>query len=68
MKIEFVNHASVIFYHNNIHLITDPWFNGAVFHNGWDLLAKTKFEYSNFEKISHIWISHEHPDHFTPPN
>ncbi len=68
MKITFVNHASTIFSQDGINLITDPWIEGKVFHNGWSLLAKGKFTYSDFENITHIWFSHEHPDHFYPPN
>jgi UDP-MurNAc hydroxylase len=68
MKIEFVNHASVIFDYDNIRMISDPWLNGEVFHDGWSLLAETKFEYDEFKSITHIWFSHEHPDHFFPPN
>jgi hypothetical protein len=25
------------------------------------------FDYAEFETITHIWFSHEHPDHFSPP-
>ncbi|MEO9531622.1 MAG: MBL fold metallo-hydrolase [Crocinitomicaceae bacterium] len=68
MKIEFVNHASVIFDYDNIRLITDPWLEGEVFHDGWSLLSKTQFGFDEFKSITHIWFSHEHPDHFFPPN
>jgi hypothetical protein len=46
----------------------DPWLEGRVFNNGWDLIAKTRFQYEDFEHVTHIWFSHEHPDHFFPPN
>lgn len=49
-------------------LICDPWIEGPVFNDGWDLLAPTKFSYEDFREITHIWFSHEHPDHFNPPN
>ena len=62
--ITFVNHASVIFSHKNIRLITDPWLCGSAFNNGWELLSQSKFEVNDFENITHIWFSHEHPDHF----
>ena len=62
--ITFVNHASVIFSHKNIRLITDPWLFGSAFNNGWELLSQSKFEVNDFENITHIWFSHEHPDHF----
>ena len=34
--ITFVNHASVIFSHKNIRLITDPWLFGSASNNGWE--------------------------------
>lgn len=66
MKIEFVNHASVIFEHDNIRLITDPWIFGPAFNNGWRLLSESKFTLKDFENINYIWLSHEHADHFSP--
>lgn len=68
MKISFINHASVLCSEANIRLITDPWIEGEVFHNGWSLLSKTQFTYQDFKDVTHIWFSHEHPDHFFPPN
>ena len=67
-KIEWVNHASYIFDDGEIRLITDPWVEGSVFNESWSLLAKTKFQYEDYKNITHIWFSHEHPDHFFPPN
>jgi hypothetical protein len=68
MKIKFVNHSSFIIEHNGISIISDPWFEGKVFNNGWDLISKTKMSYEDFKDIQYIWFSHEHPDHFYPPN
>ncbi len=68
MKIEWVNHASYIVHQDDISLICDPWIGGSVFNNGWSLLAKTRFTFHDFARITHIWFSHEHPDHFSPPN
>ena len=64
--VTFVNHASVIFSYKNIRLITDPWIFGNAFNNGWSLLSESKFTIEDFDKITHIWFSHEHPDHFHP--
>ena len=58
MKIEFINHASTIFSYDNINIITDPWIEGQVFHNGWSLIAKTKFSYIDYKRVTHIWFSH----------
>ena len=67
MKLEFVNHASLIFSYKDVNLMLDPWFEGLAFDKGWSLLSKSKFEMKDFERITHIWFSHEHPDHFSPP-
>ena len=64
--IEFINHASVLITHNNIGILSDPWYRGPVFHNGWRLIHENKETeiIKILEKTTHIYISHEHPDHF----
>ena len=63
--IEFINHACVIVDAGSVRILCDPWLTGSVFHNGWDLLVPPiqPVEELNF---THLWISHEHPDHFSP--
>lgn len=68
MKLEFVNHASFILSEGDVTLLMDPWIEGSVFDNSWSLLMPSFFKFSDFSRITHIWISHEHPDHFFPPN
>jgi len=63
-EITFVNHASVIFSYKKIRLITDPWIFGSAFNNSWELISESKMCIEDFKEISHIWFSHEHPDHF----
>ncbi|MBV8366673.1 MAG: MBL fold metallo-hydrolase [Candidatus Eremiobacteraeota bacterium] len=65
---EWVNHAGFIFDYDGVRLLSDPWIDGTAFNNGWALLSKTRFRYQDFNRITHIWFSHEHPDHFSPPN
>ena len=66
--IEFINHASVIISHGNISILSDPWYKDAVFHNGWRLLYELPDDkvIEILKRITHIYISHEHPDHFQP--
>jgi len=67
MQIEFINHASVKFYTNDAIILTDPWYEGYAFDSGWDLIYTSKeMETRALEDVTHIWISHEHPDHFVP--
>ena len=68
MKIEWVNHASFIVDHDGVRLMSDPWIEGTAFDHGWSHLVPTRFGYDDFAVVSHIWISHEHPDHFAPRN
>ena len=68
-NLEFVNHSCLILSNNNISLAMDPWIEGSVFNNSWNLLAKTpEKSIKNLKKSQFIWFSHEHPDHFNPPN
>ena len=66
-KIEFINHASVLVSNKHVSLLSDPWYQGDAFHKGWNLIH----EFSDHEiinllgRVTHIWISHEHPDHFS---
>ena len=68
MKLKWINHASYLVSHNDVAIICDPWLSGDAFDHGWSLLSETKFQASDFAEVSHIWFSHEHPDHFSPPN
>ncbi|MFD1341412.1 MBL fold metallo-hydrolase [Litorisediminicola beolgyonensis] len=66
-EIEFVNHASVLIREGGTALLTDPWYSGPAFHKGWRLLHETpepEIE-ALLHRVTHIWISHEHPDHFS---
>jgi hypothetical protein len=66
-KIEFINHASVLVSYENIGILSDPWFSGDAFHKGWNLLHETPDSevIKLLHRVTHIWISHEHPDHFS---
>lgn len=68
-SIKFVNHASVIINDEKISLLSDPWYSGTAFHDGWSLIYENKEDdiKNILNNITHIWISHEHPDHFSVP-
>src|ERR1700686_3815676 len=67
MEIEFVTHASVLIRFGDIRVLTDPWIEGTAFDNGWSLLSPPPKGYEVFREATHVWFSHEHPDHFAPP-
>lgn len=64
--ITWVNHAGYVLSYKNINLLVDPWHSGTSFNDGWKLLTNTYFPKLLKDKINYIWISHEHPDHFSP--
>ena len=66
-SIKFINHASVLISSGNTKLLTDPWYYGDAFHKGWNLIVEQSKKEINdiLNEVTHIWISHEHPDHFS---
>src|SRR3954469_22687079 len=66
MKLQMINHASVLVESAGVRLLTDPWLYGPAFNEGWELLTPTPFGIELFDTVTHIWFSHEHPDHFAP--
>ena len=66
-SIKFINHASVLISSGNTKLLTDPSYYGDAFHKGWNLIVEQSKKEINdiLNEVTHIWISHEHPDHFS---
>lgn len=66
-EIKFINHASVLIRNKKTSLLSDPWYNGFAFNKGWSLLYENSEREIKYllKQISYIWISHEHPDHFS---
>ena len=65
--VKFINHASILISNSNKSVLTDPWYSGSVFDDGWNLLYENlpnEIE-KLLEKVNFIWFSHEHPDHFS---
>lgn len=67
MQIEFVGHASFILSEKDTCIWTDPWLHSDVFNESWRLHPDPRFDTSKLDRITHVWVSHEHPDHFNLP-
>lgn len=65
-EITWVNHASFVYSDGKSRLLCDPWLTGSAFNNGWRHITATCFRVDDFSDVSHVWISHQHPDHFAP--
>jgi UDP-MurNAc hydroxylase len=67
LQITLINHACVKIAIGDAVILCDPWLSGAAFNNGWDLMIPTPLTLDEvMEGVTHIWVSHEHPDHFVP--
>lgn len=65
MQLQFLNHASVKLITAQTRITSDPWYSGAAFNNGWDLIRTDNDLIRLGSDATHIWLSHEHPDHFS---
>ena len=66
-SLQFINHASILVRHGEISLLSDPWYQGDAFHKGWNLIHEIEDNeiIALLDCVTHLWISHEHPDHFS---
>jgi len=65
MQLQFLNHASVKLITAQTRITSDPWYSGAAFNNGWDLICADRDLIAIGSDATHVWLSHEHPDHFS---
>ena len=67
LSIKAVNHACVLISYKNINILSDPWIKGSAFNKGWNLLYENEINeiVKIIKETNFIWISHEHPDHFS---
>jgi hypothetical protein len=65
----FINHAGFSVNYGGVGLVADAWVEGDVFNKSWSLLSPTpQSAIDCLRRATHVWFSHEHPDHFSPPN
>lgn len=67
LRLKFVGHASVLFDFGPVVVLTDPWLVGEAFNESWALHPPAQLRDEDLERVTHVWISHEHPDHLNIP-
>jgi len=67
MQISMIGHSTATIAGQGFHVLCDPWLSGRVFNNGWGLSPEPVFDRAELDRIDHLWISHEHPDHLHFP-
>ena len=65
MHLKFLNHSSLLIT-SETKILCDPWFKGTAFSDGWSLLYDNSHNINDID-FDYIWLSHEHPDHFSIP-
>jgi hypothetical protein len=68
-QIALVNHASILIESSKVKFLIDPWYFGTSFDDGWSLLYENNDQSISrlLDEVTHIYITHEHPDHFSIP-
>ena len=68
-KVKLLSHASILIEVDGKKVLTDPWYFGTAFNDGWELSYKPILEEikAYIHDVDIIWISHEHPDHLHFP-
>ena len=66
-NLSIVSHACFSLEDSCAKLIVDPWFFGSVFNYGWRLKNEVEYQALGLGSVSHVHITHEHPDHFHIP-
>lgn len=67
MRLSFVGHASVLVEHDGCGLLIDPWLVGDAFNESWTAYPRPVLADDDLARVTHLWISHEHPDHLSIP-
>ncbi len=67
VTVTLLNHASVLIKADGIALVTDPWYFGHAFEEGWGLRHANEAALELAAGATHLWISHFHQDHFHVP-
>ena len=65
MRLTFVGHAAVLLEQDDVALLCDPWLVGDAFNEGWAAWPTPRLGDGQLDRVTHLWVSHEHPDHLS---
>ena len=68
MKITHVASACNVIEHSGKKIITDPWIFEDEYYGSWTHYPPLNIDPQSFEDIDAVYLSHIHPDHFSPSN
>ena len=65
MKVKFLSSACVEIIHDGVKILCDPWLIDGEYYGSWAHYPPFDFDPNYFDDIDFIYISHQHPDHFS---
>ena len=64
--VQFITNACVIISFDELSILCDPWLTDGAFEGSWYHDPPLRTRPADLHGITHIYISHIHPDHFDP--
>jgi nitrite reductase/ring-hydroxylating ferredoxin subunit len=63
-SLELLAHASFVLRSGQTNVLFDPWFVGDAYWGSWTLWPKNEVSKEQISNITHVVVTHAHPDHF----
>jgi nitrite reductase/ring-hydroxylating ferredoxin subunit len=63
-SLELLAHASFLLRSGQTKVLFDPWFVGDAYWGSWSLWPKNEVSKEQISDITHVVVTHAHPDHF----
>lgn len=64
MKLKFLRSATVIVETADARILMDPWLIDGTYYGSWSHYPTYQWREADFAGLTHIYVSHVHPDHF----
>lgn len=66
MKVNYIYSACIVVETADARICCDPWFTDGIYEGSWYQYPKIKDPLAAIGKVSHVYISHIHRDHYDP--
>lgn len=63
-SLELLAHASFLLRSGEVSILFDPWFVGDAYWGSWTLWPKNVVSPETLTSVTHVVVTHPHPDHF----
>jgi len=66
LKLQYLRSACVLIEHEETRILCDPWLVDGEYYGSWYHYPPLAINPEDFNNVDYIYISHIHPDHFSP--